>query len=274
MKVVSNINFGSLIVDVYEDSSNDFYMTRKQINDALEYVDSKTIARIITRNKEIIGDGKTVNVKQKEGNRLVSREIEVFSFKQVFQILRFSRSPKANSFMNFTAVTMEQLLLNKADLKFNKAQDREEYIAEVESIIKETSLYGLNQSEIALILQQSKIDNTDSNLLILEALKEKQKLDTLKKRGRINQRVSYLAKEFLDNNYERAWSILGEEVKFQVGVNIPAIRNKAKEKREADKKHNKSPLTKVPTYLDIIEEYDAFRECENILKKICNEFLK
>jgi hypothetical protein len=85
-------------------------MTRKQISEALEYKKDTQLTVIIFRHKEIIGDPTMDILSRVEGERVVSRDAELYRFTQLFQILRFSKQPKANFFMDWAALTCHNVL--------------------------------------------------------------------------------------------------------------------------------------------------------------------
>lgn len=267
MNLITNAQFGEMSINVF-DNGKEFYMSRKQINEALEYKDEKTLARIISRNKDIIGEGTKMPLTQFEGERQVTREIEIFAFRQVFHILRFSRSEKADAFMEFTALTMEQLLSGKADLEFRNQQDKEDYIRQAKDIIAECKTYGITKTKASLLIQEAKVNNLNPDSLILEELRKKREVELEIKRGRINERIAYLASEYLYDDYEEAWHMFSEEMRFEIGKNMRSLRSKAKKQREKDKSTGKRPMTTVPSYLDFIEKYDVYQQAEKVIKRL------
>lgn len=112
MTVITSKPFGSLKVDVYEDNKHEYYMTREQIGTALEYGNPVTaIKNIHQRNADRLDKFSTwLKTSQVEGNKTVERKTIVYNLKGVMEICRFSRQPKADSFMDFCWDIMESLM--------------------------------------------------------------------------------------------------------------------------------------------------------------------
>lgn len=136
LKLATRKLFEGFEIECYEDTSidnGDFYMTRKQIGEALEYKKDTQLNVIVSRNKEAIKEPTYFSLKQVEGDREVEREMACYRFSQLFQILRFSKQPKANLFMDWATITLQELVMGRAELKFSHAEDKIKY----ESIIEE-----------------------------------------------------------------------------------------------------------------------------------------
>lgn len=112
MTVITSKPFGVLNVDVYEDSKHQYYMTREQIGQALEYGEpTKAIDKIHQRNKDRFDAlSSTVNLGVEVGNHTQMRLVYVYNLRGVMEICRFSRQPKADAFMDFCWDIMESLM--------------------------------------------------------------------------------------------------------------------------------------------------------------------
>jgi hypothetical protein len=99
-------------------NNEEFYMARTQIGEALEYKTVNSFHKIIQKNADIIGNPTMDILSTVEGDRAVSRNIELYSFTQLFQILRFSKQPKANLFMDWAALILKELIMGSAELTF------------------------------------------------------------------------------------------------------------------------------------------------------------
>lgn len=127
--------FGDLEIKCYVDTSvenGNFFMTRRQIGEALEYKTEKQMNVLIFRHKDDIGNSVGFKLKSTDGKFY---NTELYSFEQLFQILRFSKQPKATGFMNWSAFTLKELVTNRAELKFKTQTDEDTYkaiIAELE----------------------------------------------------------------------------------------------------------------------------------------------
>ena len=107
--------FGTLTCDFYKDNSGEFYMTRTQIGQALEYAKvDDAIQQIHARNADrldplsstlILG----VEVSNGETTYTRPQNVFVYTLRGVMEICRFSRQPKADKFMDFVWDVMESL---------------------------------------------------------------------------------------------------------------------------------------------------------------------
>lgn len=107
--------FGSLTCDFYKNDSGEFYMTRTQIGQALEYAKvDDAIQQIHARNADrldplsstlILG----VEVSNGETTYTRPQNVFVYTLRGVMEICRFSRQPKADKFMDFVWDVMESL---------------------------------------------------------------------------------------------------------------------------------------------------------------------
>lgn len=88
----------------YEDEQNNIYMTRKQISEALEYKEEKSITQIHNRNKDL--DNQSVRIKA--FNNVCQTDIPfptnlhpeslLYNEDGIYEITFLSRQPKANEF--------------------------------------------------------------------------------------------------------------------------------------------------------------------------------
>lgn len=113
LTLVTQKPFGSLTCNFYKDDAieNEFYMTRRQIGEALSYVKADdAIQQIHDRNKDRLDPlSTTLTLGGVEGNRWVNRNTRVYTLRGVMEICRFSRQPNADKFMDFVWDVMESL---------------------------------------------------------------------------------------------------------------------------------------------------------------------
>ena len=100
--------FGTLTCDFYKNDSSEFYMTRTQIGQALEYGDPNDAIRLIhKRNADRLNPlSAPVNLTGADGK---PHDTYVYNIRGVMEICRFSRQPKADKFMDFVWNVMESL---------------------------------------------------------------------------------------------------------------------------------------------------------------------
>ena len=138
LKLARKKLFEGFEIECYKDTSTengDFYMTRKQISDALDYKNDTQLNVTISRNKDIIKDPTYFEMKQVEGEREIEREMIFYKFKQLFQMLRFTKQPKANLFMEWASITLKELITGRAELKFSNAESKEKYEARIAELL-------------------------------------------------------------------------------------------------------------------------------------------
>lgn len=112
MTVITSKPFGALSMDVYEDNNHQYYMTREQIGTALEYNNpNKAIQNIHVKNTDRLDPLSTfLKLRNVEGRITKEREYIVYSLRDVMEICRLSRQPKADAFMDFCWDIMESLM--------------------------------------------------------------------------------------------------------------------------------------------------------------------
>ena len=99
--------FGTLTCDFYKNDSGEFYMTREQIGQALEYpAGAKAIAQIHSRNADRLNPMSGVLKMKTPGGE---QDTFVYNLRGVMEICRLSRQPKADKFMDFVWDVMESL---------------------------------------------------------------------------------------------------------------------------------------------------------------------
>ena len=101
MELLTTREFNGVELQCYKDenSDDDFWATREQIGKLLGYEDPmRQVARLHNRNKERLDKFSTwVKLTTVEGNRTVTREVIVYSFKGLLEICRYSNQPNANA---------------------------------------------------------------------------------------------------------------------------------------------------------------------------------
>lgn len=116
---VKDSKFGNISCDYYGNGDGEFFMTRQQIGQALEY-DNPVIAisKIHTRHKQRLDRFSTltklVSVDGKE------RDNFVYTAKGVYEICRWSRQPKADEFYDHVYEVLEGLRIGYLKLSLER----------------------------------------------------------------------------------------------------------------------------------------------------------
>ena len=150
----------------------------------------------------------------------------------------------------------------KLEVKKEEALAKREII-QMSKSMKKLMLFGISKTEAALIVQHSSIYSNDSENAIYNKIKELQELDRVKSRGVIRLKIVAIAYEYYDEKIDKVYHILSEKMKFIIGIDMQAIRAKAKKAG--------TPLREIPSYLDYIAEYRAVEDAQKVLDKIVEE---
>lgn len=110
LEKVKNSQFGSVICDYYGNGKGDFFMTRQQIGEALEYDNPKdAIKDIHRRHKERLDKFSVVcKLRSTDGKKY---DVFLYSARGVYEICRWSRQPKADEFYDHVYDILEGLRL-------------------------------------------------------------------------------------------------------------------------------------------------------------------
>lgn len=97
-RMIKSETFGTVQCDIYG-NGEDFYMTREQVGQALEYGNPRiSIANIHERHKDRLDKYSGVINLITPGGR---QETTVYNRKGIMEICRWSQQPKADEFMDF-----------------------------------------------------------------------------------------------------------------------------------------------------------------------------
>lgn len=111
LKIVEQEYFNGLKCDFYS-SSNEIWMTRNQIGQALEYIEpQRSICKIHKRHKERLDKFSVVVTLGGTDNKL--HETVIYSAKGIYEICRWSRQPKADEFFDWVYEVLERIRTNR-----------------------------------------------------------------------------------------------------------------------------------------------------------------
>lgn len=115
LQLVKSDKFGEVQCDFYGNGKNDFFMTRRQIGESLEYSDPQVaIDKIHARHKARL-DKYSVTTKL-VGTDGKAYDTIVYSRKGIMEICRWSQQPKADAFMDWTWNIMDALMTGNAKI--------------------------------------------------------------------------------------------------------------------------------------------------------------
>ncbi len=116
---VQNSQFGAITCDYYGNGKGEFFMTRQQIGEALEYdFPQQTLAKLHARHKDRL-DKFSVLVKMTTTDGK-AYDTFLYSAKGVYEICRWSRQPKADAFYDHVYDILEGLRLGYLKLSVER----------------------------------------------------------------------------------------------------------------------------------------------------------
>lgn len=159
-------------------------------------------------------------------------------------------------------LAIKNLQLEVREIKLNNQRE----LAMVEKYTRKAILLGIPALEASILIQESLMSNKDVEAEILNRLKDYENLNLTISRGRVRSQLSIIAETLFQNDYEILYRMLSERLRPILGINMKAIRDKAKKKYG---KYSKQ----VPSYLDLIADYKAWEIAEQVLEEIKTEKL-
>lgn len=258
--------------------------------DAANYfeVNVEAIKSIIKRNRdELISDGlfvfknhelknlKNENLQKEDGTLYVGKKCKAYTAIPKRALLRIAMLLTKST----VAAQIRDYLLNLENIATNdqknialcennlpdnnqlaEATIRIEEMKKAERIILEHNLIkcemlGIDKDEASLLVLQSMVECKNVDNILLDKLKNKIAIKKRIQRGRIRERINYIANESYNGKHEDVYHELSERMKYEIGINMKAIRNNAKRNLSKD----------IPSYLDLIDKYDAYGIAEKVL---------
>lgn len=138
LELATTRNFNGVTLNCYvedgQENSGDFWATREQIGQLLEYSHpSIAIEKIHKRNKERLDKFSTLTKTVKvEGSRTITRELHMYNFKGLLEICRYSNQPKANAIIDFLWDVADEIRRTGMYITTQKLRQLEERVAMLE----------------------------------------------------------------------------------------------------------------------------------------------
>jgi hypothetical protein len=167
---------------------------------------------------------------------------------------------KEEAIEEVTEKTIESL-----NLKLLRKQFREEKkLVEIQSAVEKCIAFGMTQKEASYLIQSAIVNKENIQVAILNKVKTDQDKTVEINRGIVREKIAYVAKHYFDDDYEMVYHTMSEKMRYKIGFNMRAHRDRLK------KKHGNSS-SKVPSYLDLIVEFNAYDLADNAIKEIMDE---
>ena len=150
MELLTTKELNGVALQCYKDTTGngDFWATREQIGQALEYeYPNDSIRKIHERNPERLDKFSTsVKLTAVEGTRTVTRDVIVYNFKGLLEICRFSNQQKANAVMDRLWEIADEI---RKSGSFNKQFSPLEMLEAARFVLEPSGITG-NQLTLAL----------------------------------------------------------------------------------------------------------------------------
>lgn len=163
-----------------------------------------------------------------------------------------------------TIISEEELKERNAKKLLNKQHKETAKLVELQSAIDKCTLYGIPKEEASYLIQKAIVDKQDIENIILEKTEEQKLLVTKTNRNILKEKIDYVSNCYYGGDRALVYTILADRMRFKIGYNMTANRVKLK------KKHGENSKL-VPSYLDMIAEYNAFDKADDVLKEIMDE---
>lgn len=118
LKLITTETFGDLSCNFYRNMNDDILLTREQIGQALKYADpQKAIDNIHSKHKDRLNDlSVTTKLRATDGK---CYNTMIYTEREIMEICRWSRQPKANLFMDWVWDVIEAYRHNKLTPQIN-----------------------------------------------------------------------------------------------------------------------------------------------------------
>ncbi len=120
LTLVKQAPFGALTVNCYTDGRGNFYMTREQIGQALEYPHPRQAIETIHKRHKKRLDSLSVVLKMRTTDGKEYATV-LYQSRGVYEICRHSKQPKADAFYDCVYELLEGLRLGWLELKVHKS---------------------------------------------------------------------------------------------------------------------------------------------------------
>lgn len=253
LKLIESGRFNEVICDFFKDEeTNDFWMTRRQIGEALEYADPNRGVRDVEKAhpNRFKGKMRSVKISHPQGG---SQDTTVYNAKGVMEICRWATKPNADAFMDWVFDKIEDLRKKGFAVVENTPTDPLDFII--------TQAEMMKQQAQMMKQMQSDIRETKTEL---QTTKERVKnLDTINFEGdprkRLKQMVTKLKfKEGI--SFGEAW-----------GKFIKAFNNSYNTNLELLKTNYKKKYGKEISTPGILEERRLLSDALRVADKLLNE---
>jgi prophage antirepressor-like protein len=153
LKIVTSSKFGNLKCNIFK-GDKDFFMTRQQIGEALEYSDPRVaISKIHSSHKGRLDKFSSVTATVTVDGKM--RETVIYSSKGIYEICRWSQQRKADEFYDWVYDLIEQLRTKQSKvIPLSKDQAIITALRQTANLMEETQSIKTEQHEIRKLITQ------------------------------------------------------------------------------------------------------------------------
>lgn len=152
MKLTVKEMFEGNQMDIYQNENNDVFMTREQIGKALEYKNPRiAISNIHERNKERLDSFSVVTKLSTTDGK--SYKTIIYNEKGIYEILRYSKQPKADAFYDWVYDLLSKL--RKGEYHVVQPQSEQDKL-QIQKQRAEAMLLNARTRQAKLILDMQK----------------------------------------------------------------------------------------------------------------------
>lgn len=152
LSVATQQQFNSVLCDFWQNENGDIFVTRKQIGEALEYIDPiRAISKLHDRHSKRLDRFSVVTKLTTTDGK--AYDTTIYSAKGIYEICRWSKQPKANEFYDFVYDLLESLRKGDAMLVQPLTKDSE---LQIKKMRAEAMLNNSRTRQAKLILDMQK----------------------------------------------------------------------------------------------------------------------
>lgn len=287
--------------------ADDLVITAEQVSNYFE-VGAKAINSLMIRNKEELMNNGLVILKGdelKEFKGKLQDEVNLSKLKYVSQLALYNKRTLLNVGMLLTdsevaekvrdyllnieesatdeqktaaaSETIKKATMTEEELKeynakklLNKQHRESSKLVKIQATIDRCTMYGISKEEASFLVQKALAEGVKVETVILTEVEKKKELAKIVSRGIVREKIVYVAKNFYDNDYEMVYHMMSEKMRYEIGFNMRHHRERLKAANEKRMEKGERKFD-VPSYLDIIVEYNAYDKAGIVLQELMDE---
>jgi hypothetical protein len=180
------------------------------------------------------------------------------------------KTAAADETIKKATMTKEELKEHNAKKLLNKQHREKSKLVKIQATIDRCTLYGIPKEEASFLVQKALAEGVKVETVILGQVEKNKELAVNVNRGIVREKIDYVANNCYDGDYEIVYHLMSEKMRFEIGFNMRAHRSRLKAANEKRVAKGEKKLD-VPSYLDIIVEYNAFASADKVINALIDE---